>query len=174
MISKRIPVAAVSLLAGLCNTALAAQATWTELPGSSTTWQSDPFFGALSNNPWDIFSGSTSVAFVGFQHPGGSHRLADGAHLVYRWQLSFDVPVKITAITMTGFGDNSGNAKMRLLDSNGNVIGKQPLTGYNMLTTPVLTPKAATGQVFYYEEYDSSTDDRYRSFLGVTFQPANP
>jgi hypothetical protein len=177
MVSNLIRTAAVLLIsAGTSLSALAAQATWTELPGSSTTWEHDPYFGALSNNPWDIFSGATSVAFIGFQHPGGSHHTLSGAHLVYRWRLSFDVPVQVTAITMTGFGDNSGNSQMRLLDSSHNVIGAQALTGTgNTPTTTVLSPTAtATGQVFYYEEYDSSTDDRYRSFLGATFQPVSP
>jgi hypothetical protein len=147
--SRTIGIASTLLLSVFASQAvLAATVTWTEMPASSTTWNTDPYFGALSNNPWDIFSGSTSVEFVGYSHPGGSKAM------------------------LTGFGDNSGNSVMRLLDARSNVISTQALTGYNQLATTVLQAgPGAVGKVFYYEEYDSSTDGRYRTFLTVSFTP---
>ncbi len=160
-----------SLIVGLSTVSNAASVTWTLMPESSAAWNIDPYFGAVSNNPTDILSG-ISVDFIGFTHPGGSAETLNGAHLVYRWRLDFDAPVTISSISMTGLGDETGNSIMQLLDQSQNVLLTHALTGFNNLHTTVLNGPSPIGTTFYYDEFDRSTDGRYRSNLTVDFSAA--
>lgn len=150
------------------------QVTWTLQPESSNVWVPDPYFGALGNNAYDIFAG-IPVDIMGWKHPpGGSLEQFNGGYLVYRWRLDFSQPVQITSITMKGFGDQTSDSVMRLLDYNKRVIASQPLSGIgNVAQVNTLTPLSpAVGTTFYYDEFDVSWDGRVRSGLSVAFKPA--
>jgi hypothetical protein len=167
------------IMAFACGHSFADAVTWTLLSESSGVWATDPYFGALANDPHSIFSNTTdsadkSVDFIGFTHPGGSTETLNGGHLVYRWKLDFTAPVEINSITMAGFGDQTAASEMRLLNSQMNVLSTQQLTGYNSFNTNVLSGTTDIGTTFYYDEFDVSTDGRYRSFLGVNYTPVLP
>jgi hypothetical protein len=164
-------IASVALVAALgCGVSSAATVHWTLEPESSTAWPVDPYFGAVSGNPYDILKG-ISVDFIGWKHAGGSTEVLNGGYLVYRWRLDFDEPVLIESLTMAGLGDQTANSQMRLLDDHKNVIASQPLTGYNTLSTNVLhANKHARGKTFYYDEFDVSWDARYRTNLTVSYR----
>ena len=173
LFSMQLSAATLMTVVG-CTTTFAAVAHWTLEPGSSTAWQVDPYFGAVSGNPYDILKG-ISVDFIGWKHAGSSTETLDGGYLVYRWRLDFDEPVEITSITMIGFGDQTANSQMRLLDEHNKVIASQPLTGYNILATNVLhADKHARGKTLYYDEFDVSTDGRYRTNLTVSYRELAP
>jgi hypothetical protein len=164
-------IASVALVAALgCGVCSAATMHWTLEPDSSLAWPVDPYFGAVSGNPYDILKG-ISVDFIGWKHAGSSTETLNGGHLVYRWRLDFDEPVLIQSVTMAGLGDQTANSQMRLLDDHKNVIASQPLTGYNTLATNVLhADKHARGKTFYYDEFDVSWDARYRTTLKVSYR----
>jgi hypothetical protein len=117
------------------------------------------------------YTSANSVDFIGYTHPGASAETLNGAHLVYRWRLDFSAPVEISSITMAGFGDQRGNSLMRLLDAQSNVLSTQQLTGYNTFSTNTLGGSSVVGTTFYYDEYDLSTDGRYRSYLTAAYSP---
>jgi len=111
------------------------------------------------------FSGQ-SVTFEGTQDGGGS--------LIYKDKLTFDSPVTVTGVSLSGsaFNNYGGvTAQLELLDSSGSVISDFP-TGAPTLTYQSynFTPSACpAGTVFYLEEFDGSTLWRYRDSIGVTF-----
>ena len=161
-----------------CQSSLASNVavTWTLLPDSSGVWPTDPYFGAGSNDLENMFTNTTfsrgdSVDFMGYTHPGGSTQTLNGGYLVYSWELTFSAPVQINSITMAGFGDQRSNSEMVLLDANQSVLSTQALTGYNTFSVNVLNGSSEVGTTFYYDEYDISTDGRYRAFLGVDYTP---
>ena len=164
-------LASVALVAALgCGASSAATVHWTLEPESSAAWPVDPYFGAVSGNPYDILK-NISVDFIGWKHAGGATEMLNGGYLVYRWRLDFEEPVLIESVTMVGLGDQTANSQMRLLDEHKNVIASQPLTGYNTLTTNVLhADKHARGKTFYYDEFDVSWDGRYRTSLTVSYR----
>jgi hypothetical protein len=147
---KKLALALLAVVACSATWAASPSAEWTLEPESSQAWPVDPYFGAVSSNPYDIVNEPfRSVDFIGFQHPGGSTETLGGGHLVYRWRLDFDDPVEIISVTMVGFGDQRSNSQQRLLDAHERVIASQPLMGYNTLATNVLKAgKHARGVVF--------------------------
>jgi hypothetical protein len=164
-------IASAALVAALgCGVCSAATVHWTLEPESSLAWPVDPYFGAVSGNPYDILKG-ISVDFIGWKHAGSSTETLNGGHLVYRWKLDFDEPVLIESVTMAGLGDQTADSQMRLLDDHKHVIASLPLTGYNTLATNVLhADKHARGKTFYYDEFDVSWDARYRTTLKVSYR----
>jgi hypothetical protein len=104
-----------------------------------------------------------------------------GAHLVYRFQIDFDQPVKLSSITETALGDyQTGNndsvlrlcANIRCLDDNSNVLSTLSTAGLPETLISYTLATGAIGQTFILEEFDNSTVGRYRSHIGVAFQPA--
>jgi hypothetical protein len=142
-------------------------------PTSPRPYASDPYFGASTGDALAPFTGTGSVDFVGFHHLdlGGSAETLNGAHLGFRYRLTFTDPVDVLTVAVAGFGDYSaGNSVLRLLDSRGKVIVSQPLTGLNLNSVNTLTLKAgaARGQVFILEEYTDSWDSNFVSSVRVT------
>jgi hypothetical protein len=149
--------------------ATAGSITFTFMPESSPPYPSGTN-GSNSSDPLGPTIG-LDVAYRGSGH-GGSQETLNGAYLVYRFLLQFDTLVAINNIQMTGWGDNNsggGNAVMRLLDSNKDVLSTAPLTGWNVPGTWTLDGGGAVGESFYYDEFDYSSVARIRSDLVVNY-----
>lgn len=141
------------------------------LPESSDVYPANTSFSGLTsstNDPLAPFSGS-SVHFVGHQQSGGSSETLGNVFLVYRARLEFDSNVILNEVSVTGAGDQTGDSVLRILDENMAVIATTPLTGFNTLGTHTVSTGGIVGSVFFLDEFDDSTDFRYRSLISADF-----
>ena len=154
--------------------------TITTMPESSATYPAGRFYRDCTSQTFDPqgpFS-NESVSFLGWQ-VGGSAETLNGAHLIYRFQITFPQSVSVSSVTVMGGGDyNSGgqSAVLRLLDQNRNVLGSLSTSGLNSQTcmnTYTLTVTNASGTTFFIDEFDYSTDERPRLRIAVQTCPVN-
>ena len=152
--------------------------TVTALPETSgtypagTTFNSSPLTSETAD-PTGPFQ-HQSVWFRGFQMGGSAETNADGGHLVYRVQIQFSQNVSVNSITVTGFGDFvscGAGPVLRLLDQTEAVIGSLSTAGLpsGALTTYSLHLTGAAGSTFFIDEFDCSTNGRYRDHIDLTF-----
>ena len=107
-----------------------------------------------------------SVLFHGWK-TGGSEEQVEGAHLVYRIRLEFARPVRLTSIRVRSAGHQDENAQIRLLDSEMKILAAKKTSGFNVLSSTTISLEAVEGRVFVLEEYDYSTNYRYRDWIEI-------
>lgn len=153
--------------------------TPTTMPESSGTYPAGfTAYNTITSqtaDPLGPFRGQ-SVWFRGYL-TSGSSEVVNGAHLVYRFQLPFNQPVSINSVTVTGTGDyySGGNAAvLRLLDQNRSVLATLSTTNLpsGPISTYTLNGNGAQGQTFFIDEFDYSTNGRYRSQITIDASPA--
>jgi hypothetical protein len=159
---------------------LAAQLPFTviALPETSATFPagtalSNPPFTSETADPTGFFS-NESVWFEGFEDGGSGETNAAGGHLIYRMKVVFNQPVNLDSITVSGVGDYlscGGGPMLRLLDSTETVVlaalSTQGLPS-GPLNTYTLTPNQVAGQTFFVDEFDCSTNGRFRSSIAIS------
>ncbi|MBN2319816.1 MAG: VPLPA-CTERM sorting domain-containing protein [Acidobacteria bacterium] len=150
---------------------------------STDPWTFYPeFFTSETDDPLGPFSGQ-SVHFVGTAISGSSAEIYSTefpkSGLIYRYRLDFNQVVDISSIVVEGaafnfswFGD--GISMLRLLDSTKNVLTFTYTFGGNSFSTQTLLTPGVTGQTFYLDEFDVSSDWRYRSSIVVNAAAAIP
>ena len=165
------------------------QMTITTMPESSPPWPagSREFYGipAQTDDPLGPWHNQAAV-YRGYAAGGSSEQL-NGAWLVYRFRIDFAQATAVTSVTVHGSGDygSGGNAAVfRLLDANRNVLAMRstsdvsccpPSTPFNASNTySVNVPGGgAIGTTFFIDEFDYSTNARYRDHIVVAFSQAN-
>ena len=100
----------------------------------------------------------------------------NGAHLVYRFRIDFTQAVHLDAVAVSGLGDYSSggsNAVLRILDANRNVVAVLSTTRQPCCTqgSYLLTPSNISGQTFFVDEFDYSTNGRYRDHIALSYRP---
>src|ERR1051326_697399 len=153
------------------------QMTVTTMPETSAAWPAGYIgYGIFVSQTSDLlgpFNGQ-SVWYRGFQL-GGSSETLNGGHLVYRYRIDFMQSVHITSVDVSGAGDYKRAAStLRLLDKNRNVLATLDTTGFGggVLDSYTLNAGGATGQTFFIDEFDSSTDARYRDHISIAYKIA--
>jgi hypothetical protein len=149
--------------------------TPTTAPGSSGTYPAGAFYRGCTSQTSDPLGpfNNNSVMFLGWQ-AGGSSETLNGAHLVYRFQIQFPQAVQLNSITVVGSGDyNSGgsSAVLRLLDQDMNVIGSLSTSNLNSQVCPntyTLNVSGVSGQTFFVDEFDYSTNMRFRQSIAMS------
>ncbi len=105
--------------------------------------------------------GGQSIYYVG-RNTGGPSETLNGAYLIHRTRIEFDALVDLDGVNFSAAGHHDNQAQARLLDETLSEIASVPLTGYNVFGNFSIVNANAVGKVFYLEEYDYSTDYRYR------------
>ena len=142
--------------------------TITALSESSATWPvgtDEEGFVSQSDDPVAPWSG-TSVQFRGTDQ-GGSTETLGLASLVYRYRLEFNQVAELTSISPAGAAFNGPDSILRVLDENMNVLGTWETFGGNRFETHTVEIPSVQGTVFFIEEFDSSTNWRYREIITV-------
>jgi hypothetical protein len=151
------------------------------MPASSPTLPAGSEFSnckSITADPQGPFS-DQSVSFAGYE-VGGSQEQLNGAYLIYRFQIKFDQTTKVNSVTVRGGGDyhSLGNqAVLRLLDKNQNPIAVLNTSGNDSgscRNAYTLETGGVSGDTFFIDEYDYSTNERYRSRISMSFTPCQP
>ena len=151
-----------------------AEPTITILPETSPAWPAGTDFDGFvssSSNPSAPFLGQ-SVHFQGWAR-GGSQEQRLSAYLVYRAKLEFPQEVRLRSVIVSGAAFNGPDSVLRVLDGNMQEIAVQPTFGGNSHNVNRLDLNAL-GKVFFLDEFDTSTDWRYRDLIQLTWDGCNP
>lgn len=122
-------------------------------------------FVSQSHNPLAPWSG-ISVHFLGTKECINHERLG-AASLIYRYRLEFDKVTSLTSITVSGAAFNGPNSILRVLDENMKVLGTVNTFGGNSLQRHTVTLHGVEGKIFFVDEFDTSTDWRFRQNIVV-------
>jgi len=158
--------------AALCalSSSLSAQTITLEagtLWNAGSEWWANQQFTSQSGNPNAPFQ-NQSVFYRGWNQ-GGSIATLNGANRVFRERLSFSAPVSINSVQLSGVAFNGPNCLFRLLDANSNQVAVKATEGGNSYRSFTMNTGGVTGSVFYLEEYDTSSDWRYRDKIAVNY-----
>ncbi|MFT3894964.1 MAG: CSLREA domain-containing protein [Anaerolineales bacterium] len=122
-------------------------------------------FIAEIDDPLAPWSG-TSVTFQGTDEDKcGVPETFQDVPLIYRYKLTFSEPTALTSIAVSGAAFNG--SILRVLDEDRNVLGTAYNYGGNTFQTSYITLSGVVGQVFYVDEYDYSSDWRYRQNITI-------
>jgi CSLREA domain-containing protein len=121
-------------------------------------------FVSESNDPLAPWSGS-SVHFKGTDECNGE-TLGD-ARLIYRYRLEFAKNTQLTSVAVSGAAFNGPDNVLRVLDEKENVIGMMYTFGGNSFQTVYLTLQDVEGEIFYIEEFDTSSTWRFRQSIVI-------
>jgi Tol biopolymer transport system component len=140
------------------------------LPAGTTGYQT---FISQTADPLGPFR-NQSVWYAGYQ-AGGSSETLNGAHLLYRFRIDFGQAVNLDAVVVSGLGDYSSGgsaAVLRVLDANRNVVAVLSTTGQPCCTQSSyrLLPSNVSGQTFFIDEFDYSTNGRYRDHIALSYR----
>ncbi len=176
-LGQPVPMEADATPTSVFNLAGVPQATITVMPESSPTLPTGTTgYGTVvsrSSDPLGPFR-DLSVWYAGYQ-VGGSSETLSGAHLVYRFRIDFGQQVDLDAIVVSGLGDYSSGgsaAVLRVLDENGNVLATRSTSGQPCCTVSqyTLPLDGVAGQTFFIDEFDYSTNGRYRDHIAVSYR----
>jgi CSLREA domain-containing protein len=121
-------------------------------------------FESESAEPLAPWSG-TSVHFYGTDECN-SEMLGE-AKLIYRYKLEFDEDTRLTSVAVSGAAFNGPDSILRVLDENKNVVGITETFGGNSFQTQYLILEGVEGEVFYIEEFDTSSTWRFRQSIVI-------
>jgi titin len=112
-----------------------------------------------SDDPLAPWSG-ISVLFKGTDEC--PNEMLGEASLIYRYKLEFEEPTQLTSIVVSGGNFNGPDNTLRVLDEDMNVLGTTAT-----FESPYLLLEGVSGSVFYVEEYDTSSEYRFRQSIVV-------
>ncbi len=125
-------------------------------------------FVSASDDPLGPWSG-TSVTFKGWEGEDGCpiSESNGSAQLIYRYRIAFDDVTELESIAVTGAAFNGPDNILRVLDADRNELATAGTNGGNSYRTNYIFLHGVSGQVFFLEEYDTSSTWRYRESIVV-------
>lgn len=122
-------------------------------------------FISESDDPLAPWFGA-SVIFKGFDEDKcGIPETYEDVPLIYRYRLVFEEPTELASIAVTGAAFNGGI--LRVLDADMEPLGIAYTVGGNSFQTNYVVLDNVEGTVFYIDEFDYSSDWRFRQDIAI-------
>ena len=141
----------------------------TVMPETCTTYPTGTNFDGFISESEDALApwSGTSVQFKGTEQGCADREMLGAASLIYRYKLEFAEVTQLTSISVFGAAFNGPDDVLRVLDENMNVLGMTYTFGGNSFQMPFVALQGVEGKVFYIDEFDTSTDWRFRQNIVI-------